>query len=183
MRKKTLEKKRELYLVTFVLLALYFSLFESVIPKPFPWMKLGLANLATIIVLVKFEKKMVFEVFFLRVLIQGIMIGTLFTPGFFISLTSGLASTTMMCLLYNLKDHLSIVCISIVSALTHNIVQLVVVYFLLFRNIQIMSKSIFIFILIFLGMGVISGGIVGIIAGKLNLKERKNIKTIKNDIF
>ena len=164
-------KKRELYLVAFVLLALYFSLFETVIPKPFPWMKLGLANLATIIVLVKFDKKMAFEVLFLRILIQGMMIGTLFTPGFFISLTSGIISTGVMCLLYNFRKHISLVAISIVSALTHNIVQLIVVYFLLFRNVDIMGRSIFIFILIFLGIGVVSGGIIGIIATKLRLRE------------
>jgi len=170
---KNENKKRELYLVAFVLLALYFSLFETVIPKPFPWMKLGLANLATIIVLVKFGPKMAFEVLFLRILIQGMMIGTLFTPGFFISLISGVASTSIMCLLYNLKNHISLVAISIVSALTHNIVQLIVVYFLLFRNTDIMGRSILIFVMIFLGIGVVSGGIIGVIASRLRLRESR----------
>lgn len=169
--KKNENKKRELYLVAFVLLALYFSLFETVIPKPFPWMKLGLANLATIIVLVKFGKKMAFEVLFLRVFIQGMMIGTLFTPGFFISLISGIVSTGVMCFLYELKTNISLVAISVSSALTHNIIQLIVVYFLLFRNIDIMGRSILIFIMIFLGVGVISGGIIGIIASRLKLRE------------
>lgn len=157
--------------MAFVLLALYFSLFETVIPKPFPWMKLGLANLATIIVLVKFGKKMAFEVLFLRVLIQGMMIGTLFTPGFFISLISGIASVSITCLLFNMRKYLSIVSISIVSALTHNIVQLIVVYLLIFRNVDIMSRSILIFVLIFLSVGIVSGTIVGVIATKLKLRE------------
>jgi len=172
-KRKNEKKKRELYLVAFVLLALYFSLFETVIPKPFPWMKLGLANLATIIVLVKFDKKMAFEVLFLRILIQGMMIGTLFTPGFFISLISGVTSTGVMCLLYNFRRYISLVAISIVSALTHNIVQLIVVYFLLFGNTEIMGRSILIFIIIFLGIGVVSGGIIGVVASKLSLRESK----------
>jgi len=169
--KKNENKKRELYLVAFVLLALYFSLFEAIIPKPFPWMKLGLANLATIIVLVKFGKKMAFEVLFLRIFIQGMMIGTLFTPGFFISLISGVISTGTMCILYDLKKHLSLVAISIFSALTHNIVQLIVVYFLLFRNTDIMGRSMLIFVIIFLGIGVASGGVIGVIASRLKLRE------------
>jgi len=169
--KKNENEKRELYLVAFVLLALYFSLFETIIPKPFPWMKLGLANLATIIVLIKFGKKMAFEVLFLRIFIQGMMIGTLFTPGFFISLVSGVISTGAMCLLYNFKKNISLVAISIFSALIHNIVQLIVVYFLLFRNTDIMGRSILIFIMIFLGIGVVSGGIVGVIASRLKLRE------------
>ena len=174
-KKREKKEKRELYLVAFVLLALYFSLFETIIPKPFPWIKLGLANLATIIVLVKFGKKMAFEVLFLRIFIQGMMIGTLFTPGFFISLISGIISTGTMCFLYNFKRHISLVTISIFSALTHNIVQLIVVYFLLFRNTDIMGRSILIFIMIFLGIGVVSGGIIGIIASRLELKPSNNI--------
>ncbi|MGL5278860.1 MAG: Gx transporter family protein, partial [Cetobacterium sp.] len=50
--------KRRRYLTAFVLLALYLSLIETLIPKPFPWMKLGLANIATIIALEKFDEKM-----------------------------------------------------------------------------------------------------------------------------
>lgn len=39
-------RKREIYLTAFVLVALYLSLAENFIPKPFPWMKIGLSNIA-----------------------------------------------------------------------------------------------------------------------------------------
>ena len=36
------EYREEIYLIALVLLGLYLSLIENIIPKPFPWMKIGL---------------------------------------------------------------------------------------------------------------------------------------------
>ncbi|MGL5052702.1 MAG: Gx transporter family protein, partial [Cetobacterium sp.] len=58
-------------------------------------------------------------------------------------------------------------------AFIHNLVQLVVVYFLLFRNISIISKSIFIFIWGFLFMGCISGVITGYICERLQFRRKR----------
>ncbi|MCJ8341284.1 MAG: Gx transporter family protein [Cetobacterium sp.] len=164
------EKRREVYLTALVLLALYLSLGETLIPKPFPWMKLGLANIATIIALEKFDSKMAIEVLLLRILIQGLMLGTMFTPSFIISLLSGGASTLLMIFLYRYRQKLSLIAICVMGAFTHNICQLIIVYFLLFRNISVYSKSIFMFIWGFLFMGCISGVITGYIGEKLRLR-------------
>lgn len=165
--------KREGYLAVLVLVALYFSLAESLIPKPFPWMKLGLANLATLIALEKYDRKMAIEVVMLRIFIQGLMLGTLFTPGFFVSIISGSISTSVTILLYSFRKHLSLLSIGALSATIHNLSQLVVVYFLLFRNIEVYSKSILSFVLIFMITGCGSGMITGYLAEKLNLKRRE----------
>ncbi|WP_297596319.1 Gx transporter family protein [uncultured Cetobacterium sp.] len=165
--------KRRRYLTAFVLLALYLSLIETLIPKPFPWMKLGLANIAIIIALEKFDEKMAIEILFLRVFIQGMMLGTLFSPSFIISLISGGASTLLTILLFRCRKNLSLIAICIAGAFIHNATQLVVVYFLLFRNISIMSRSIFIFIWGFLFMGCISGFITGIICERLKLRRER----------
>ncbi|WP_297406398.1 Gx transporter family protein [uncultured Cetobacterium sp.] len=166
--------RRRKYLTALVLLALYLSLVETLIPKPFPWMKLGLANIATIIALEKFDSKMGLEVLLLRVFIQGMMLGTMFSPSFIISLISGGTSTLLTILLFRYRDKLSLIAICIGGAFVHNLTQLIVVYFLLFRNISIMSKSIFIFVWGFLFMGCISGLITGLIGEKLQLRrERK----------
>ena len=88
MEEKIKIKKREIYLTLFVLLSLYFSLAETIIPKPFPWIKLGIANIATLLALEKFGEKMAIEVTILRIFIQGVMLGTLLSPGFIISFFS-----------------------------------------------------------------------------------------------
>lgn len=164
------ENREEIYLIALVLLGLYLSLVENIIPKPFPWMKIGLSNIAILIALEKFNSKMAIQAILLRVFIQALMLGTLFTPNFIISFTAGLISTLFMIFLYKFRKYLSLVSISCISAFTHNVLQLIVVYFLMFRNISLNSKSIIVFIVIFLFLGVVMGLITGIIATRLNLK-------------
>ena len=168
--KKILKHKHEIFLTSLVLFSVYLSLAEALIPKPFPWMKIGLANIATLIALEKFNSKMAFEVVILRVLIQAIMFGTLFTPSFIISLSAGVVSSGITVFFYRFRNYLSMVAISSLSAFIHNIFQLIIVYFLMFRGIELGSKSIYIFIFFFLGLGVISGGLIGIIVEKLSLR-------------
>lgn len=168
-------KRREMYLTGLVLVALYLSLAENFIPKPFPWMKLGLSNIAVLIALEKFDSKFAMELVLLRIFIQGLMLGTLFTPGFIISLTAGALTTLFTIFLYRFRNYLSLISISSLSAFLHNLIQLIVVYFLMFRNVSIYSKSIMGFVWIFLFIGVIAGVITGFIAEKLNLR-RSNTK-------
>lgn len=169
------KKRYEKYLILLILLSLYLSLAETLIPKPFPWLKVGLANIGGIIALEKFGKQMAVEVVVLRILIQGLMLGTLFTPGFIISFVSGMGSLSIMIFLYHFRNKLTLVSISMLSALTHNIIQLLVVYFLLFRNININSKYIMFFIFGFLILGCISGLITGIVGEKLLLRRSKKL--------
>lgn len=162
--------RREKYLIFLILLSLYLSLAETLIPKPFPWLKLGLANIGTIIALEKFGKRMAVEVTLCRIIIQGIMIGTLFSPSFIISLISGIVSVNVMIFFYNFRNRLSLVSISTLSALAHNFVQLLVVYFLMFRNMNLYSRYIVFFIVGFLFLGCIAGAITGFIGEKLLLR-------------
>ena len=164
------ENREEIYLIALVLLGLYLSLVENIIPKPFPWMKIGLSNIAILIALEKFNSKMAIQAILLRVFIQALMLGTLFTPNFIISFSAGLISTLFMIFLYKFRKYLSLVSISCISAFTHNVLQLIVVYFLMFRNISLNIKSIIVFIVVFLFLGVVMGLITGIIATRLNLK-------------
>jgi len=126
-----------------------------------------------LIALEKFNSKMALQTILLRVFIQALMLGTLFTPNFIISFSAGLVSTLFMIFLYKFRKYLSLLSISCISAFMHNLLQLTVVYFLMFRNISLNSKSIIIFIIFFLGLGVIMGLVTGVIATRLNLKRNK----------
>ncbi len=168
-----MQKKRKKYIVAFVLLSLYLSLIESFIPKPFPWLKLGLSNIVTIIILQKYDKKMALEILLLRVITLGIVLGTIFSPGFIISLISGLGALFTTMGLFRYRRYLSLLSISMCSALVHNLIQLIVVYLLLFRNIEIMNRGVISFVIIFLSLGVISGLITGILCEFLSLREEK----------
>ena len=102
------EYREEIYLVALVLLGLYLSLIENIIPKPFPWMKIGLSNISVLIALEKFNSKMALQTILLRVFIQALMLGTLFTPNFIISFSAGLISTLFMIFLYKFRKYLSL---------------------------------------------------------------------------
>ena len=138
-------------------------------------MKIGLSNIAVLIALEKFDSKMAIEVVLLRIFIQALMLGTLFTPGFIISLSAGGVTTLFMVVLYRFRKYLSLLAISSLSAFLHNLIQLIVVYFLLFRNITIYSKSIMMFVWGFLIIGVVAGIITGIIGERLNLRGGKKL--------
>ncbi|BDU49919.1 Gx transporter family protein [Haliovirga abyssi] len=163
---KKSEKKRVAYQITLILMALYFSLLESMIPKPFPWMRIGLSNIATLIGIEKFGVNFGIEIVILRIFINSFMLGTMFTPNFFISLGAGFVTVIIMGGLFKFRKYLSLISISGVAGLVHNFIQLIIVYFLLFRNISIFEREIFIFILFFIVMGFISGAIVGFFAEK-----------------
>ena len=117
------KKKREVYIAAFVLLALYLSLLESLIPKPFPWMKFGFSNIIILVILEKWDKKMAFEVLLLRIFIQALMLGTMFSPGFLVSLCSGFLSLCLTTMLYRVRKYLSLLSISCLSAMFHNAIQ------------------------------------------------------------
>ncbi|NLK63354.1 MAG: hypothetical protein GX287_07885 [Fusobacteria bacterium] len=167
-------KKKDAYKIALILMALYFSLLETLIPKPFPWLKLGFANIAPILGIKKLGIKEGIEINILRILIQSFMTGTLFTPTFFISFISGTVSILIISILFIDKNRFSTVAISSVGGFFHNVTQLLIAYVLLFRNIDIFSKEILYFVLIFSFLGVISGIIIGVLAEKMFFIGGKN---------
>lgn len=150
---------------------------ESLIPHPIPGLRLGLANVMTLIALVTLGFGPALEVAVLRTILSSFIMGSFMSPAFILSFSGAFVSTLVMGLLYWLLGfhrhyRLSIVGISILSALSHNLVQLCLAYLILVRH-----KGIFVF-LPWLAMGaVIMGWLTGVVAGNvcLALKERGHL--------
>jgi heptaprenyl diphosphate synthase len=112
---------------------------ESLIPHPIPGLKLGLANVITLITLVTMGWRCAIEVTILRTLLSSFIMGTFMSPTFILSFSGGIISTLIMALLYrwsysHRRYRLSIVGISVVGALFHNITQIYLAYFMLVRH-------------------------------------------------
>ncbi len=112
---------------------------ESMIPHPFPGIRLGLANILTLTALVTLGWKAALQIAVLRTLLSSIIMGTFMSPAFILSFSGAVISTLVMAFLYSalsLGNHrlLSIVGVSIIGALSHSATQLFLVYFLLIRN-------------------------------------------------
>jgi heptaprenyl diphosphate synthase len=106
-----------------VALALYAV--ESALPSPFPFLRIGLANIATLIALLTLGFADALAVTVLRVTIASLVVGTFLGPGFGLAMAGGLAGAVGMGLAarYALPP-LSVVGVSMIGAALHNLAQL-----------------------------------------------------------
>lgn len=86
----------DLRIARFAALAAAIHVLEAGIPSPVPGVKLGLANIVTLIVLLRHGWRPAVAVTLLRIALSSIVLGTLFSPTFWLSLAGGLAA--LICL-------------------------------------------------------------------------------------
>ena len=117
--------KRIVLSAVLVSLALAFSYMERFIPLqmliPLPGVKLGLANVVTLIALYLLGTKSAFAILILRCFLGSLFGGGI--TGFLFSITGGLLSMTVMALCKN-TPLLSVYGVSILGAAAHNIGQI-----------------------------------------------------------
>ena len=128
-------------------------------PKPLPWVKLGLGNIATLLAIYLYDTKTALLIVLVRVVVGAFLLGTFGSPSFVLSLSGGISSALVMgALRVVVKKQLSVVGVSIVGALTHNITQLFFAYLLIVKNFQI----VYLFPVLMLP-AVLTGVLVGMI--------------------
>lgn len=88
----------------FASLCLFLSAAEYAIPKPLPFMRLGLANLPIILSLTVFEKRDILLLTLLKVFGQALISGTLFSYIFLFSAVGSFASTFSMIFVFSLFE-------------------------------------------------------------------------------
>ena len=153
-------KSRVAYFGVFTALALIFSYVETLIPINFgiPGIKLGLANLIIIIALYKMKVKEACALSVVRVVLAGFMFGNLFSIIY--SLAGGLLSLSVMVLLKK-TDKFSLFGISMAGGVFHNVGQLIVAI-LVMENLNIVY-----YMRVLLISGLITGFVIGIVAGEM----------------
>lgn len=142
-----------------VALASALQVLESFFPHPVPGVKLGLANIITMIALVRIGARAAVEISILRVIISAMFTGTIFTPAFFIGLSGAVCSSAVMAAVYKATAErgrvvLSMTGISVLGAAVHNAVQLAVVYFVFIKSPAVVSFA------PFLGLSAVAAGLV-----------------------
>ena len=99
--------------------------FESLVPKPLPWMKLGLGNLPVLVALVSFGGGPALAVSATKIAVGGLLSGGFASPTFVIGGGAGLASWLVMVAVRRVGAGLfSVVGLSIWGALAHQLSQL-----------------------------------------------------------
>jgi heptaprenyl diphosphate synthase len=108
-------------------MALVLFLVEAALPRPLPWMKLGLGNAAVLAALLLFGAGPALAVSLTKLLLGGLLSGGLGGPAFVIGASAGVASVAAMALLMRLAPRLlSPVGLSVAGALVHQCTQLTV---------------------------------------------------------
>ena len=130
------EKTAKLSLL--VSLGLILFVLESFVPLPLPWMKLGIANIVSIIALYVYGMRDALVVTIYRVVLGCLIRGTLFNPIFFVALGSGVTAVLVMGVVRAVFGKLfSPVGVSIWGAFAFNITQLVIFYFVIIKKIEL----------------------------------------------
>ncbi len=142
----------------FIALAMILSYLESLVPLSFaiPGIKLGLANLVTIVALYKLGIKQAIIISMGRILLSGVLFGNMMIIIY--SIAGATLSIFVMCLAKHMKIF-SATGVSICGAVAHNLGQIVVAAIVL-ENINIMY-----YMAVLAVAGALFGAIIGIMAG------------------
>lgn len=142
----------------FIALAMILSYLENLIPIYFvvPGIRLGLANIVTIIALTELGLKSAIIVSFGRIVLSGILFGNVTVIIY--SLAGATLSLLVMCIVRKIKVF-TLTGVSICGAVAHNFGQIIVAVIVL-NNINIMY-----YMLVLAVTGAVTGTAIGILTG------------------
>lgn len=146
-------------------LCLFFSTIEYLFPKPFPFFRLGLANLPILLALDLFSPGYVLLLVLLKVVGQGLVGGTLASYVFLFSIAGSFASALVMLAVYRAGQRwITLIGVSLFGSLASNLVQVTLsVTFIFGQSAWVIAPP-------FLGLGVASGLVVGLFAQRFRTR-------------
>ena len=155
MRKQFFSAKKLAVLSVLTALSLITFLIENLLPPLIiPGAKLGLANTFSFIALIMYSPVEAFVIVAVRTLLGAIFAGNL--SALMYSFSGGVvAMTVSSVLLYCVHPKVSIVCVSVISAVSHNLTQNAV--FVLITS----TPLVFTYTPYLILLGVLSGGFIG----------------------
>ncbi len=161
--KNSINSTRKLTLIAVLLAtAIALHVIERSIPLPtnIPGLKLGLANIVTVVTIYLLKKSQAYAFIIIRVSIT-----TLFFSGFtafWFSLTGAILSlSAMMIIAYKLPKIFSIVSMSVIGAIIHNLGQLFI------ASIVIQTWTLFYYFPVIMIAAVVAGFFVGVTSSRL----------------
>lgn len=114
-------------------------LFESALPRPLPWAKPGLANIATLLALYSLGANSAWAVTLIRLAVGSFILGSFFSPGFWLSLGGGLCACGAMIFARRLGARwFSMIGVSLFGALAHVLAQITLAGILIVQRFEIL---------------------------------------------
>jgi heptaprenyl diphosphate synthase len=148
-------------------LCFFLSALEYLIPKPLPFMRIGLANLPLMIALDLLPLRYFAVLTLIKIAGQGIIGGALFSYVFLFSLAGSISSALLMYALRHVSGrHLSFAGIGVAGAMCSNGAQLLLARFLVF------GEGMRYLIPPFLGAGLVTGFALGLFCEAFRSRSR-----------
>ena len=174
------ENKKTYKIAILVSIASVLQICESFIPHPIPGLRLGLANMLTLVALVTLGFRAALEIAILRTILSAFVMGTFMSPTFIFSFLAAVVSSLVMGMLYWISGfpgryRLSLIGISILGALSHNMVQLCLAYLFLVKH-----RGIFVFTPWLCIGAVVMGLITGVVARRVCIRLKEGAKPDTN---
>ena len=146
-------------------LCMFLSVIEYLVPKPIPFLRIGIANMPVLLSLKILPARGSLLLICLKILGQGLVNGTLFSYIFLFSASGSFASGIVMLCTYNfLRNNISLIGISVFGALSGNLVQIFFAKYLIFGQAALLIGP------FFLIAGTISAVCLGFFAEKFIIK-------------
>lgn len=153
-----------------IAVSIVLNILERYFVLPVPFVKIGLSYIVILIGLYLFGIKISIIVAISKVIVASVFFGYFLSPVFFISLAGNFGAVISMALFLKLfNKKFSIIGISVIGAVTFNIVQVFFSYMLFIKQNQIFS-----FLPVIIILSLLTGFFIGIISlitlEKLNLE-------------
>ncbi|MDG5469126.1 Gx transporter family protein [Deltaproteobacteria bacterium IMCC39524] len=159
--------RRQVFLGLFIAIAVSLHAFESLLPTPVPWLRLGLANIMTLVALYLYDGRAAWSVSLARVGIGALLLGRIFGPGFWLALVGTLFATSAMIIVYRVAGRrLSPIGISAIGAGGHALGQILAARLLVVQHAAIWQVLPF-FMLFTLFAGVLTGWLAALLLEEL----------------
>jgi len=152
-----------------IALAMILSFVETLIPISLgiPGIKLGLANLVTIVCLYTMGPAGAWAVSLTRIILTGFTFGNMFSMAY--SMAGGVLS--LVCMMIAKKSGvLSTAGVSIIGGMTHNIGQLLVAFYV------VRTAGIFWYLPVLMTAGIITGTLIGMLSAAIVKRIRPYIR-------
>jgi len=142
--------------------------FEALLPMPIPWLRLGLANIITLVALLLYGFRTAMLITLVRVTLASMITGTFLGPSFIMSLGGGVSSTAAIGLVYAVSGSLfGPVGLSLVGAFFHNVAQLLLAWLLFIQRIEAVLLISPVIMLIGTATGLVNGIIASLLIQRL----------------
>ena len=149
--------------------------FESFLPVPVPWARIGLSNVVVILALFGFGLREALLVTLVRVAAGNLLLGLLLSPSFVMSLAGAIASVLAMEVARRVMiPPLSLVGASVLGAVLNNVAQ-IQVFAVLFTGGGAPRELMGTFMIIGAAVGLVTGMLASVLLDKVVLESTRRL--------